>query len=228
MPFLRHAPQLPPSADPADWRPKVVGNRPSSVVNPIIEPRWGGVRVLIRIDSGSAVVEDEEGVDCSVEFEELAAAVLAATRAQSAILDGYLTVEPTQNSKGVLLTGVEAPTGRQVVGQLLMGSRKNNRPEPRGELDPERPIAFVAVDMLSVDETPLLDVPLLERKRLLDATIEQNEVVRVTPFIRPPIASFMQTWRAVGFREIVLKSSNSHYVPGGRGNEWSAARMPSR
>jgi ATP-dependent DNA ligase len=228
MPLLRRQPAPTPPSDPADWRPQALGNRPHSVIDPIVEPRWGGVRVLVRIDAGVATVVDEDGLDCTAEFDQLAAAIMAATRARSVVLDGHLTVEPTQQSTGIALGGVQAPTGRQVAKQMFVGSTKTSRQEPRPPLDPDRPIAFVAVDMLRIDDSPLLDVPLLERKRLLDGALEQNEVVRITPFIRPPLGSLLETWRAVGFREIVFKASNSHYVPGGRGNEWSVARMPSR
>ena len=228
MPFRRHGPAPAPPADPAEWRPQALGNRPHSVEDPIVEPRWGGVRVLIRIEPGVTTIVDEQGVDCTAEFDTIAAAAADATRVKSAVLDGYLTVEPTQESRGVVLTSVEAPTAREVVGQLLVGSRKRRGLEPRPPLDSNRPIAFVAVDLLSIDGTLLFDIPLLERKRLLDSAIEQNQVVRVTPFVRPPIGSLLETWRALGFREIVFKASNSHYVPGGHSNEWSTARMPSR
>ncbi len=45
--------------------------------------------------------------------------------------------------------------------------------------------AFVAIDLLWLDGEPLDDVPLLERKRLLDTVLAQSRLVRVTPFVRP-------------------------------------------
>jgi bifunctional non-homologous end joining protein LigD len=224
MPSDRDHP-APPSTDPADWRPQALGNRPNSVVDPIVEPRWGGVRTLIRVESGVIAIVDETGVDCTAEFAELAAVIVAQTRADRAVLDGYLTVEPTQESRGVALTGIEAPTTGQVMAQMIVGNRAIREQEPKTKIDPDRPIAFVAVDLLAIDGTTLLDVPLLERKRILDGVVSQNELVRVTPFVRPPIGPYVETWRALGFRELVFKASNSRYVPGGQTNEWSAAPL---
>ena len=40
-----------------------------------------------------------------------------------------------------------------------------------------------------IDGSRLLDLPLLERKRLLDGALEPSELVRITPFVRPPIGT---------------------------------------
>ena len=50
----------------------------------------------------------------------------------------------------------------------------------------EEAVSFVATDLLWLDDTSLLDVPLLERRRLLESVIAESDVVRVGAFVRPP------------------------------------------
>jgi len=44
----------------------------------IIEPSWGGVRVLARYDGSATKLVDEDGVDCTTEFAQIAGAITAA------------------------------------------------------------------------------------------------------------------------------------------------------
>ena len=229
MPLLRRQTAPPPPLDPADWRPQRFGHkRFRSIADPIVEPNWGGVRVIARIGPGSdgIILTDEDGLDCTDEFAAQALAIAAAALADELVLDGYLTVEPTQETVGVALPMVKLPTQGQVMAQLFTGTR-TRRPEPPRKLDAERPIAFVAVDLLSIDGSNLIDIPLLERKRLLDSALEVDEVVRITPYVRPPIGSFALTWRALGFRELAYKAANGRYCPTGEPRDWAVALIPS-
>jgi ATP-dependent DNA ligase len=229
MPLFSHATPPPPSADPADWRPQRFGRGGGhSMRDPIIEPSWSGVRVLARLTEGRVTFRDEDGADCTAEFGEIAAAIAAAALAGEFILDGFLTVEPTQITAGVPTQEIDAPTPGQMMSQWIVGNRIGRAQAAPRRLDPNRPIAFVAVDLLEIDGTRLLDVPLLERKRLLDGSVRQDELVRVTPFVRPPIDSFVATWRGLGFRAMVYKGANSRYVPDAPNKDWSIVAMPMR
>ncbi len=79
---------------------------------------------------------------------------------------------------------------------------------------------FVAFDLLRIDGTSLLDVPLLERKRLLESIVDQSELVRVSAHVRPPIDTWIGTWKAMGLRGGILKAANSRYLPGEDSIEW--------
>jgi ATP-dependent DNA ligase len=198
------------------------------VPDALIEPGWSGVRVLSRFESGNTRLMDEEGVDCSTEFADVAAAITAAVLAGQLILDGFLTVEPTQIVTGAPPREIEAPTSGQMMAQWIVGSRIARPVTPPRNLDPNRPIAFVAVDLLQIDGSSLLDVPLLERKRLLDGSLEPSGLVRITPYVRPPIGSFVATWRGAGFASMVYKAANSRYRPDARNDDWSVFSIPFR
>lgn len=224
--FNRNRPPEPPP-DPDDWRPQRFGGgggRYSRDV--IIEPSWGGVRVLARFHDGATHFSDEDGVDCTPEFSVVADAVTAAALAEDLVLDGFLTVEATQTTAGVPLAEVAPPTKGQIMTTWVLGGRVARPALPDRALDPDRPVAFVAVDLLRIDGSALLDVPLLERKRLLDGALQPAELVRITPFVRPPIGSFLATWRGLGFRALVYKAANSRYTPNARNDGWSVVSMP--
>lgn len=87
---------------------------------------------------------------------------------------------------------------------------------------------FIAVDLLELDGQELFDVPLLERRRLLESVITENARVRVTPAVRPPIDASVSVWRALGFAFYVAKHANSRYLPGERNPDWvqMSARRP--
>ena len=93
---------------------------------------------------------------------------------------------------------------------------------------PEDPVNLVLVDLLWLDGEWLLDVPLLERKRLLESIVPGDEFVRPGPYVRPPIATWVGSWRAQGFLAISFKDANSRYDPGERSKEWTTSSMPRR
>jgi bifunctional non-homologous end joining protein LigD len=192
----------------------------------LFEPGWTGLRVLARVEAGGTKLVDENGVDCAGKFADVAQALSAAALADELVLDGYLTIEATQATVGVSQPLPGAPSASEAMKQLLVGTRRPRRAERARPLDLDRPIAFVAVDLLLLDGTRLLDVPLLERKRFLDGALRVGELVRITPYCRAPIGQYVSTWRALGFREMVCKGSNSHYLPGSRNDDWSIKPLP--
>jgi len=227
--FGRKNPAPPPPLDPEEWRPQQFGRGGRIPKDSIIEPSWNGVRVLAWFAGDRTRLVDTEGIDCTVEFGETAAAITAATLASVLVLDGFLTSEPTQDLIGITAPEFAGPNAGQLMAQLFVGDRiaRPARSAQRTQnLDSGGAVAFVAVDLLTIDETVLFTVPLLERKRLLDGALKPSELVRITPFVRPPIGSLLNTWRGSGFDALAYKGANSHYMPDLRNDDWSIVQMP--
>jgi bifunctional non-homologous end joining protein LigD len=117
--------------------------------------------------------------------------------------------------------------------QLIVGGRNRRAElvealEARAEVrpGPGEEVAFVAVDLLELDGESLLDVPLLERKRLLDAVIAESALVRVGIHVRAPVDVWLGTWRNVGFRMVAYKDPNGRYRPGEPNDGWATAEIP--
>ena len=231
----REQPTIPAiPADPMDWRPQVIqrSRHVPDIINPLVEPLWSGDRVIVHFKEsersdqwGDITVLDEFGDD-ALDLAPMALDfVRRSVRATDAVIDGIITTEATGGGEGTVtvLQGHTQPLKKMFIGGR--GSDVTFEPVKGGRHagDP----AFVALDLLSIDGQTLFDVPLLERKRLLEAAIEESELVRLSPVVRPPLRTWFATWRSAGLKGLMLKSSNSRYEPGGETSEWAVVeRMP--
>jgi ATP dependent DNA ligase-like protein len=222
---------------PADLTPMPYGRANArSIRNGIWEPLWGGRRTLVDVLGSEVGIRDEAG-DPLEGFDLLRAAIREAAKADELVLDGYLLPAPLQDTAGLdSVPGVESiPTATEMGRQFLVGGSGQTR---RAEIDAdlsrrvtlrsESPTAFVAIDLLWLDGEPLIDVPLAERKRLLEAVLVDGEIVRRTVAVREPVEAWYAQWRAFGFREVAVKGANSRYTPGTPHQEWATALIPRR
>lgn len=194
--------------------------------DPILEPRWSGRHVLAHFDLERDGPDadpwlrliDDKGDDATdtepAVVHDLASAILAI----DAVIDGYLTDEATRSGEGVLTT---TAIQTSQFGTFFRAPDLEVAELVPAEDEPPPRVAFVAIDLLRIDGQALLDVPLLERKRILDGLIRQSELVRVTPYTRPPIRSWLTTWKAAGFEGAVIKAANSRYVPSSVTDQWT-------
>jgi hypothetical protein len=224
----------PISRNPRDWRPQMIkrGRFVAQIQDPILEPMWSGTRVLAyfrdseREDEwGHVDVFDEFGDEATLDAPMAVDHLRRAVRAREAVIDGIITTEATAGGENTAIKLF--PTVNPIRKFFLGGTPESDvKYEPRGPR-PRGASAFVAVDLLSIDDQPLFDAPLLERKRLLEAVIEESELVRISPWVRPPVRTWFNTWRSAGFRGVVMKGSNSRYTPNAETTDWARVeRMP--
>ena len=84
--------------------------------------------------------------------------------------------------------------------------------------------SLMAVDLLRVDGASLLDVPLLERKRLLESVIAAGPLLRLSSHVRPPVDPWVATWKSMGLAGGILKAANSRYHPSEDTIEWRVVK----
>ena len=80
--------------------------------------------------------------------------------------------------------------------------------------------AFVAIDLLELDGEPLLEVPLQERRRLLESVVEAGLQIRVSPMVKQPAGGWLASWRRAGFSHYLARHQNARYRPGERSDDW--------
>jgi len=214
-------------ADAREWRPQrpLASRRPRAITNALLEPLWDGDHVLLHFDVERPTHDGESWVlivdDLGAEIEDVGAELLAdvrrAIRAGDAVIDGFLTRQATRSPETVST----APVAKTKVS-LMHGLIVEANLAPLEQAEPT-PIAFVAVDLLRVDGQDLFDVPLLERKRILESVIAPSDRVRVSPYTQPPLNPWLRAWTAAGFRGVMLKAANSRYWPDHDTEEWQEA-----
>jgi ATP-dependent DNA ligase len=232
---------VPPDSATAarDWRPQPFGHGSfRKVADPIVEPLWAGVRSLVHVAGEELAIVDAEGEDLTAEHPTVVAALLAATRAEPIVLDGYLTRVAARATVGVWAgPDPQAPSFGKMTRQMFVGGGSRDRhaelaEAAKGRLEDrlvgDDPVAYVAIDLLLLEADPLLDVPLLERKRLLESALDESELVRRGTFVRPPVHPWLGQWRGFGFRELAYKAANSRYTPGLRNDAWTTIPIPRR
>jgi hypothetical protein len=202
----------------------------------LVEPAWPGVRVLAAVSGGrSTLWLDGEPLE---EHEPLRTALVRATMTDDgAIFDGYLTRRVLSEGVGMQVGVYDYPTITGQVSRMFIGGRLNRLDEmekrreaefEEARFDEDELVNLVVVDLLWLDGQWLLDVPLLERKRVLESVLPPEQLVRPGPYVRPPADSWIGSWRAQGFRGMTFKAANSRYRPGETSTEWAAADMPRR
>ena len=222
----------------AEWRPQRPGRRSlRAVADALVEPHWEGLGVVAAL-TPDRVTMVREGLELTVPAE-LPEALLNAFTAEAALVEGRLTTVALRSGEG-------GPSGTaEIVRPSLLVprfGRKRDDPYLKAREFERREIAeapalidalaggerhvLMATDLLYLDGTSLHDVPLMERKRLLDGVIDPAFLVRVTPFVRADAFGTLVAWGSLGFTELHYRAANSHYLAGTENPDCVIARPP--
>jgi len=229
---------VPVPADPRDWAPMRAyrGRRGFEVKDPLVEPLWSGTRALAHVaitpeadPPASVSLIEAGGLELAPELPELAAAIGAGVLALDAIVDGVISRQLTLDGVGA----AAIPEVHSRPTEMFVRSNLDFDVQARGIIEDQaaegQPVdGFVAVDLLRIDGTVLLDVPLLERKRLLESVIAPGPLLRLSSHVRPPHHPWIATWKSMGFKGGILKAANSRYQPNDDTVEWQVVERINR
>ena len=219
-------------------RPQLYGReRSDRIQQPVVEPYWLGLRVIVAATSETAVILDEGQPVSGQERIESRLTRMVAHTADGLILDGYLTKQVSADDIPAVISGDAIPNATQLATKAFVGIRRDRNAEKLKRLQAEEAartfgeddfVNLVATDLLWLDGEWLLDVPLLERKRLLEAVITGDDLVRAGPYVQPPYGTWVGSWRSQGFYGLTFKEANSRYRPGEVASDWTTADLPRR
>jgi ATP-dependent DNA ligase len=224
----------------AAWQPQRPGRRGAkNIPDAIVEPDWGGMRVVAALTEDSVALYSDGG-EVPVP-DELLQALLDGFGAGEAVIEGHVTTAALRSSTGAFpkMPAVERPPilvpraiRKDVKDDPFVHARDYEQaaarlePAVRAALERGERHAFVATDLLWVDGSSLADVPLLERRRILEGVLSESYLVRISAIVRPSAVLTLVTWGALGFRDLSYRAANSRYLAGREQPDWAVARAP--
>jgi bifunctional non-homologous end joining protein LigD len=199
----------------------------------VYEPKYDGIRALVEVDvapgrvraaSKARVVAPRVriwsrlGNEKTMQFPEVVAALAAwsRTRRRSVVLDGEI----------VALDQAGLATGFQKLQDRIHLSVEKDI----ARLASERPVAFVAFDLLRTDGEDLRSLPLVERRKKLEAALARDvsHVLRISDFAVGDGTALYERARAQGWEGLIAKDARSIYRSGQRTMEWRKLKLVKR
>jgi DNA ligase-1 len=170
-----------------------------------IEDKYDGIRGQLHASDGRAALFSRTLDDVSHQFPEIVEAA-EKLKGTSLIVDGEI---------------VGFKDGRVLPFGSLQQRLGRKRPSPA--LIAEIPVSLMIFDILSFQGRTLIDEPLLERKKAIEA-IKWPAPLQIPPFIlmqeRVELEPFFEQAALRRNEGLMLKDANSLYLPGKRGMSW--------
>ena len=162
----------------------------------IYEPKWDGYRAIVTLAGGEVTLTSRNGTDLTERFRPVARAIPHAVRSPRAVIDGEVCALDD--------------TGTARFESLQSGSGR---------------LVLMAFDLLSLDDEPLVDRPLEERRRLLEDLLDPtSETVQLSPAFEDGPA-LLAAAEAQGLEGVVAKRADAPYRPGRRTPEWQKLKL---
>ena len=174
------------------------------------EEKYDGVRCQLHTAGGEVALYSRDLKETTAAFPEVTEAAPALGR--ELVVDGEILAH--RDGKVLRFFELQRRLGRKVVGEKLRA---------------EVPVVLVAFDLLRLDGEDLLDHPLAERRRRLEALdlqhpflLARREVARSAEDLD---RIFAET-RERGNEGLMVKDPDSGYTPGRRGMAWLKLKRP--
>jgi bifunctional non-homologous end joining protein LigD len=167
----------------------------------LFEVKWDGYRAIARVAGGDATLTSRRGNDLTGRFPGVARALEAAVRTPDCVLDGEVCALDER--------------GRSSFSAMQQGK-------------PDTPIVYYVFDVLAVDGEPLLDLPLVERRRRLENLLDRrSKTVRISETFEDGRA-LLEAAKKEGLEGVIAKRTDSRYPPGKRTRDWIKVKTRNR
>ncbi len=165
----------------------------------LFEVKWDGYRVEAVVRDGQLELFTRNGNDASLYFPRFLAPPTWID-AREAIVDGEVVALDE--------------AGRPDFSLLQERISEGRRGRAAG------PLVYQAFDLLYLDGRLLTDVPLEQRKRLLELVLRPNAHAQYASHIETEGIAFFEAVKAQGIEGLVAKRRRSRYEPGRRSTAW--------
>jgi bifunctional non-homologous end joining protein LigD len=157
------------------------------------EVKWDGYRAVATVSGGEATMTSRKGKDLTVRFSSVAREVVKALKTPDCVVDGEVCALDD--------------TGRASFSAMQQGKAGT-------------PIVYYAFDVLEVEGQPLVDLPLVERRKRLERLLDRrNRTVRLSELFDDGRALY-EAAKQQRLEGIMAKRLDSRYLPGRRSRDW--------
>ncbi|MBI5884589.1 ATP-dependent DNA ligase [archaeon] len=173
-----------------------------------VEPKFDGFRLAVHKKKDKVIIYSRRQEEMTSMFPELVEAARKQLNAETAILEGEAIAfnEETNEFYPFQVT--------------IQRKRKHGIEEKAGEF----PLKLFAFDIVFLDGKNLMQLPFIERRKILEKTIKDGEVIKVTQGITTDSAveleDFFNQNIANGLEGIIAKDLNEKYIAGARKFAW--------
>jgi bifunctional non-homologous end joining protein LigD len=177
----------------------------------LFEVKWDGVRAICFIDRESLRLVSRTGHSCEKQYPELSVIphYIAATQA---ILDGEIAA---LDDKGAARFELIQPRIAQSDANAVSHMARS------------RPVVYFAFDLLYLNGYDLRQVPLIQRKQLLESILTPTGVLRYSESFPGAGDAMLQAARETGIEGLVAKHAHSRYESR-RGSDWIKIKIVAR
>jgi bifunctional non-homologous end joining protein LigD len=159
----------------------------------VFEVKWDGYRAIGYVLGGEATLVSRNGNDQTQRFANVAKELAKAVKTPDCVLDGEVCALDEQ--------------GRPSFSAMQQGK-------------PGTPIVYEVFDLLELDGEPLVDLPLRERRKRLDALLDRrNRTVRLSEQFEDGAALY-EAAKQQGLEGVVAKRLDAPYRQAKRTREW--------
>ena len=163
------------------------------------EVKWDGYRAIVTIAGGEAELTSRKGNSLTARFESVARAVVQAVKTPDCVLDGEVCALDEN--------------GRASFSAMQQGSG---------------PLVLYLFDVLEVEGEPVVDLPLTERHKRLEALLDKrNRTVRLSDTFDDGHA-LLEAVSAQQLEGVLSKRADSTYEPGHRSRNWLKVKTQGR
>ena len=166
----------------------------------IFEIKWDGFRALAYVNEKVSLRSrnNKELIDNFPELKELKQLT------RNVVLDGELIIIKNgkadfqalqERGKAVKASEIQAHTARS-------------------------PAEYIVFDILEKDGKPLTNLPLIERKKILQSSLQEGEHVTLSDFIEEKGEDYYKAALEKGIEGVIGKRKDSSYQPGFRSSDW--------
>ena len=159
------------------------------------EPKWDGFRIIAFRDGGEVYLQSRNGKPMNRYFPEVVRQ-LEELPAKRAVVDGEMVIVVDGVHEFDLLSQRIHPAASRVE-----------------KLAQETPAAFVAFDLLALDDQVVMGLPYLERRKVLEGIV--GGPIDVSPMTADPDSAAAE-WLTGDSEGVMAKQADSLYLPGER------------